>query len=345
MQLLLGILLFSWFLHSLLYIPFIRLLYQWKFRRLRQVTRDAFNQRTPIFDRFHRNKAGTPVGGGLLIIILTSLLFPLALLLLHYFWFPVTAVYPLRSEIKVVLFTFLSFGFLGLLDDIKKTFVLKRPEFFGLRLRHKLSLEIMLAATVGFWLVTELKISFFHIPFIGVLNLGYWYIPFAALVIIAFANAFNITDGLDGLASGVLTIALFAFWFISAAILDTILSVFIALWVGGLLAFLYFNVHQARIFLGDVGALSFGATLAVVGLILGKAPALVVIGGIFVLEVASSLVQLLSKQFFGRKVFEAAPFHLWLQAKGWSEPKVVMRFWVMAIVLALFGLWLALLSS
>jgi len=344
MGLLLGVLLFSWFVNSVLYIPFIRLLYQWRFQRLRQKTRDAFNKRTPIFDRFHKHKAGTPVGGGLLIILSTTVLFPLMLLLMRYFWVPITAVYPMRSEIKILLFTFLSFGILGLIDDTKKTFLWAQSGFFGLRLRHKLILEIFLAVIISFWLVHELKIDIFYVPLLGVLHLGWWYIPFAALVIIAFSNAFNITDGLDGLASGVLMIALMAFWIISASILDTPLSVFIALWLGGVIAFLYFNIFPARIFLGDVGALSFGATLAVVGLILGKAPVLAVVGAVFVIEVASSLIQLLSRKFLGRKVFAAAPFHLWLQHNGWSEPKIVMRFWVLSIIFAVFGLWIAFLT-
>ncbi|MBI4066710.1 phospho-N-acetylmuramoyl-pentapeptide-transferase [Candidatus Gottesmanbacteria bacterium] len=346
MSLLLGVLLFSWLSHSILYIPFIRLLYIWRFQRLRQRTLDVFERRTPIFDKLHRNKAGTPVGGGLLIIVLTTILFPLVMLLLHYFWVPITAVYAMWSEIKILLFTFVSFGLLGLVDDMKKTFVwLKGSDFFGLRLRHKLILEIVIASIIGFWLVHDLKIDIFYVPLVGVFHLGWWFVPFAAFVIIAFANAFNITDGLDGLASGLLMIALAAFWIISASILDTPLSLFIALWLGGVIAFLYFNIFPARIFLGDVGALSFGATLAVVGLILGKAPALMVIGGVFILEVASSLVQLLSKKFLHRKVFPVAPFHLWLQYSGWPEPKIVMRFWIISIVFALFGLWIALLTG
>lgn len=342
MQLLLGVLLLSWFVHSVLFIPFIRLLYQLRLQRLAQVTRDAFNKRTPLFDKFHKHKAGTPVGGGLLIIAVTTALLPLILLTMYYFWIPVTSVYPLAAEVKILLFTFISFGLLGLLDDVKKTFGWVKNGFFGLRLRHKLILEIILASIVGFWLMHDLKISIFHIPLFGVFQLGWWYIPFAVFIIIAFANAFNITDGLDGLASGVLVISLFAFWFLSASILDSVLSTFIALWIGGMLAFLYFNVLPSRLFLGDVGALSFGATFAVVGLILGKAPALVIIGGIFVVEVLSSLVQLISKSLTGRKIFVAAPLHLWLQVKGWQESKIVMRFWILAIVLAVFGLWLAL---
>jgi phospho-N-acetylmuramoyl-pentapeptide-transferase len=344
MQLLLGIVLFSWIVHVLLYIPFIKLLYHFRVQRLAQVTRDAFNKRTPLFDKFHKHKAGTPVGGGLLIIGTVTVLMPLFLLLMYYFWVPITSVYPIRSEMKILLFTFLSFGLLGLLDDVKKTFAWVKNDFFGLRLRHKLILEILIASVIGFWLVNDLHINIVHIPYFGVFHIGWWYVPLAVFVIISFANAFNITDGLDGLSAGVLAISLFAFWFLSASILDTVLSTFIALWVGGVLAFLYFNVHPSRIFLGDVGSLSFGATLAVVGLILGKTPALVVIGGIFIIEVASSFIQLMWKSLFKRKAFEAAPLHLWLQAKGWSEPKIVMRFWILSMVFALLGLWLALLT-
>jgi phospho-N-acetylmuramoyl-pentapeptide-transferase len=197
-----------------------------------------------------------------------------------------------------LLFTFLSFGLLGFLDDAKKTFAWRQEKFFGLRLRHKLILEIILASIISYWLVFDLKITIFHIPFIGVLDFGWLFFPFSVFIIISFANAFNITDGLDGLASGMLMIALVAFWTISGSILDTPLSVFIALWIGSLLAFLYFNVHPARIFLGDTGALSFGATFAVVGILLGKTPVLVIIGGIFIVEVASSLLQLSSMMYF-----------------------------------------------
>lgn len=138
-------------------------------------------------------------------------------------------------------------------------------------------------------------------------------------------------------------IALFAFWYLSSSILDTPLSIFIALWLGSLIAFLYFNVYPARIFLGDVGSLAFGATLAVVGLLLGKIIALMIIGGIFMLELISSFIQLSSKQFLNRKFFPVAPLHLWLQHLGWEEPKIVMRAWLASIMMSVFGLWLAVL--
>jgi len=113
------------------------------------------------------------------------------------------------------------------------------------------------------------------------------------------------------------------------------------LWIGAIIAFLYFNIYPARIMMGDVGALSFGATLAVVGLLLGKIMALVIIGGIFVVEIFSSLLQLMSKKLRGgKKIFPAAPIHLWLQYRGWQEPKIVQRAMLTGIVLTLFGIWL-----
>lgn len=342
MVLLLGLLIFSFVITSLLIIPFINLLYRLKFQRRRQTTRDAFGKLTPIFDHFHKDKAGTPVGGGLLVILVVFILFSLLLPLLGYLGIEITRVYPLTDELNVIFFTFISFGLLGLYDDFMKFFGVDKTHFFGLRLRHKFIIQWILALIISSLLYFNLKIDILYIPFIGIFKLFWLYIPFAAFTIVSFANAFNITDGLDGLASGLLMIALFAFWGLSASILDTPLSIFLALWLGSLIAFLYFNVFPARIFLGDVGALSFGATLAVVGLLLGKIMALVVIGGLFILEIGSSLTQLLSKKIFHRKLFAAAPAHLLLQYKGWEEPKIVIRAWLAAIMLAVFGTWLAL---
>jgi len=222
-----------------------------------------------------------------------------------------------------------------------KFFGFSRKGFFGLRLRHKFIIQWILALIIALLLYNNLGINFVNIPFWGIFKLGVWFVPFAAFVIVTFANAFNITDGLDGLSSGLLMICLFAFWIISASILDTTLSVFISLWIGAVIAFLYFNIYPARIWLGDIGALSFGATLAVVGLLLGKVMALLVIAAPFLIEGGSSLIQILSKKFFKKRVFAVSPFHLWLQNRGWEEPKIVMRAWLVGIMFALFGLWLA----
>ena len=341
MALFLGLLIFSFTITSILIIPFINLLYHLKFLRRKQFTKDTFDKHTQIFDRFHSWKAGTPVGGGLLIIALVSLLYAFLFPLIKISGINITCVYPMKEEINIIFFTFLSFGLLGLYDDVKKFFGFKQSSFFGLKLRFKFAIQCLLALLISFMLYQNLRIDFIHIPFFGILPLKLLYIPFATFVIVSFTNAFNITDGLDGLACGLLMVCLFAFWILSASILDTTLAIFISLWIGALIAFLYFNVYPARIYLGDVGALSFGATLAVVGLLLGKIMALIVIGGLFIIEVASSLLQILSKIFFKKKLFSCAPLHLWLQHHGWEEPKIVSRAYLAGIMLAIFGMWLA----
>jgi phospho-N-acetylmuramoyl-pentapeptide-transferase len=341
LALILGFLIFSFVTTSVLLVPFINLLYKFRFIRANQKTKDAFNKPTPIFDRFHKHKHGTPVGGGLLIIFVVSLLFAILFPLMSYLGITITHVYPIVAEINVIFFTFISFGLLGLYDDLMKFFKFESSGFFGLRLRHKFVIQWVLAFITAFLLYYNLRIDIFYLPFFGVFTLGFWYVPLAAFIIVAFANAVNVTDGLDGLSGGLMMIALFAFWLLSASILDTPLSFFLALWLGAIIAFLYFNIYPARILLGDVGSLAFGATLAVVGLLLGKVMALVIVGGIFVLEIISSLVQLLSKKFLGRKIFPVAPFHLLLQYIGWEEPKIVQRAWLVGIMLAIFGVWLA----
>jgi len=341
MALLLGLLIFSFVITSISLVPFINLLYKLRFTRKKQITKDAFNKPTPIFDKFHAHKKGTPVGGGFLIVLIVSLLFLLLFPLAKFLGVFVTNVYPIKEEIHIIFFTFISFGLLGLYDDIMKFFHFKQSGFFGLRMRHKFTIQWLLALIISCLLYFNLRIDILYVPFISTFHLGWLFIPFASFVIVAFANAVNITDGLDGLASGVLMVALFAFWFLSASILDTPLSFFLALWLGSLIAFLYFNVFPARIWLGDVGSLAFGATFAVVGLLLGKVMALIVIGGIFIAEILSSLIQLLSKKFRKKKVFPVSPIHLWLQFKGWEEPKIVTRAILASIMLAIFGVWLA----
>ncbi|NCN45098.1 MAG: hypothetical protein COU63_00830 [Candidatus Pacebacteria bacterium CG10_big_fil_rev_8_21_14_0_10_36_11] len=342
LALFLGLLIFSFISTSIVIVPFIDLLYNLKFQRAQQVTRDVFGKLTPIFDKFHGKKAGVPVGGGLLVILVVSLLFAMFLPIMGFLGISVTSVYATPvTEVNILFFTFLSYGILGLYDDIKKFFGFGKEKFFGLKAPFKLFLQVVLAVIIACMLYFQLGISILHIPFIGTFDLGVFYLPFAVFVIVSFANAVNITDGLDGLASGVLMISLFGLWFLSASILDVPLSLFLSLWIGSLVSFLYFNVFPARMFMGDVGALAFGATLGVVGLLLGKVVALGIIGFVFVFEVATSLMQIVSRKVWKRKLFPAAPFHLTLQAHGWEEPKIVQRVWLMQIMLTLFGVWLA----
>ncbi|MEO8581057.1 MAG: phospho-N-acetylmuramoyl-pentapeptide-transferase [Patescibacteria group bacterium] len=343
MDLFLGILIFSFFITSILIIPFIDTLYRLKFQRRKQNTKDAFGKSTPIFNNFHniKKKLGVPVGGGLLVIFVVSVLFSVLLPILNVMGIKITHVYPISTEVNLLFFTFLSFGLLGIYDDIKKFFGFQKEAFFGMKLKHKFIIQWALAFVIAAVLYFQLGINFIYIPFFGITYLNLLYIPFAAFTIVSFANAVNITDGLDGLSSGILMISLFGLWFLSNSILDTPLSLFIALWIGSLIAFLYFNIFPARLWMGDVGALAFGATLAVIGLLLGKIVAVSVIGGIFVIEILSSMLQLLSKRFRHKKIFPVSPLHLWLQLKGWEEPKIVQRMWIASLILMLFGVWLA----
>ncbi|NOY15291.1 MAG: hypothetical protein GXP43_03690 [bacterium] len=342
MQLLLGILLFSFLINAVLIIPFIDFLYHLKLTRRNQQTKDPLGKRTHVFDFFNKQKAGIPVGGGILIILTQSFLFFLILTLFDLTALPITHVYPFKAEIFVLFACMLGFGLIGLYDDLLKFFRVQKRRFFGLRFKTKLLIQLALAFLIAAWLYFQLGINFIYLGPLGVVHLSIFYIPFAALFIVFFANAFNITDGLDGLSTGLLLFNLLAFWFLSATILDNILGIFLAIWIGGILSFLYFNIYPARIMLGDVGALSFGATLALIGLLLGKILPVILISSPYIIEALSSLIQLFGKKYLNKKPFPVAPLHLWLQKIGWEEPKIVARAWLAQIVLAVIGLWLSL---
>ncbi|OIP87389.1 hypothetical protein CO009_02570 [Candidatus Shapirobacteria bacterium CG_4_8_14_3_um_filter_35_11] len=336
----LGLLLFSFIVTSILVVPFINLLYRLKFQRQSQKTLDVQNNHTPIFDKFHNPKAGTPVGGGLLIIISVSLLFASLLPILQFSKIFISSNYKLNLELEVIFFTFISFGLLGLYDDILKFFNFQKSGFFGLRLKHKLILQLLASGFISLLIYFRLGTDFIYIPFLGAVKLGILFVPISTLIIATFANFFNITDGLDGLSCGILVISLFAFWILAGSSLDTPVSLFISLWIGALIAFLYFNVYPARLWLGDVGSMSFGATIAVIAVLLGKIIPLFVVGLPFIVEGVSSGLQILSKIYFKKKLFPAAPIHLTLQKAGWEEPKIVFRAWLATMILAIFALWL-----
>ncbi|MDO8515502.1 MAG: phospho-N-acetylmuramoyl-pentapeptide-transferase [bacterium] len=329
----LGLLLLSFFITSVLLVPFIDFLFKLRMNRTNENKRlDIQNNATPITAKLLSYKHKRPIGGGILVVIVTGVLSLWAYGLL--------GIQANTAELFILLFTMFSFGLLGLYDDIRKNFNKDSTGFFGLRWRHKLIIQCALGTFIGlyFWLV--LGYDFLNIHWLGMVGLGVLYVPMATFVTVAFANAYNITDGLDGLSTGILLICLTAFLVLASQLLHPSLALFIAVWIGALLAFLYFNIFPARVELGDTGTLAFGATLAVVGLLTGKILAMGIIGGVFIVEMLSSLLQMLSKHYTGKKLFTVSPLHLWFMNKGWEEPKVVMRFWLAAILFAIFGLWL-----
>lgn len=343
LSLALGLIIFSFLINSVFIVPFIDFLYKLKMTR----KKEAGKGKKFLFDKLHDIKAGTPVGGGNYIILMTVILFVLIFPFARIMGVFIHSAYSnLQAEILIIFITFVGFGILGLLDDIVKMY--GKPEkgamgmWVGMKRGPKFALQILVALIAALLMYFKLGISILYIPLIGVtLNMGWLYIPFAVFVIVAFSNAFNITDGLDGLASGLLLICLMAFSVIAAGNLDTPLSIFLSIWVGSLIAFLYFNVYPARVWLGDAGAMSFGATLGLIGLLTGNVIALCVIGGIFIVEVISSAVQIYGWRRLNRPILPLAPLHNTFLVKGWQEPKIVMRAWITGIILAIFGLWLA----
>jgi phospho-N-acetylmuramoyl-pentapeptide-transferase len=335
---LLGILLLSFFITVVLMVPFIDFLFKIHMHRTQEDKRTTMvdNKAASITAKLLAYKGKKPQGGGVLIVLVTIILSLWAAGLLGYT--------ERKAELFILIFTMFSFGLLGFYDDLKKNFTLPQLGIFQLRARHKMVVQVILGLIIGSFFYFYLGFNFIHIHWFGILPIGPLFIPLAAFAIVAFANAYNITDGLDGLSTGTLFIALTAFTILASQLLHPSLALFTAVWLGALVAFLYFNIFPARIELGDTGALAFGATLAVVGLLTGKIFALVIIGGVFIVEVASSLFQMISKKYRGQKLFIVSPLHLWFMYRGWEEPKVVTRFWIAAILFAIFGLWLGVIN-
>jgi len=346
-----GILILSFLFTGALSIPFINLLYKLKFQRQSELkTENKKNGDIPLFDRLHGWKVGTPNGGGILILT--------AVFVFSLIFYSVTK-YDINWTSAVLFLTLLLFGLLGFYDDIQKIFGWKKTGFWGLRIRFKLLLQILLALIISSLLYFKMGLSTITIPFpfistFGgnltswtgiVIDLGVFYIIFATLVIVFTTNAFNITDGLDGLATGLLLIALAAFWYLASLGYWGDVILFMAVLMGSLLAFLYFNIYPARLWMGDTGALAFGALLAVIALITESVFVLPIIGGVFIIEAATTLLQWWSKAYRKKKMFLIAPLHHHFEALGWDETKVTMRFWLAGAVFAFFGIFIALLTT
>jgi phospho-N-acetylmuramoyl-pentapeptide-transferase len=334
---LLGLVLISFAITSILMVPFIDFLFYLKRKYEKVEAEKSSESEVPITNKIlSGEKDHTPIGGGILIIVV------LVVLSLIYAMF----VKPADSGIlKILLFTILSFGGIGLIDDIAWITTKRKGKFLGLSRKTIFLFQLILALIISLMLYMGMGFNNLYITGFGNFVIGYWFIPLAAFVIIAFSNAYNISDGLDGLSTGLLAICLFALLALASASLNLSLAAFIGIWIGALIAFLYFNVYPARIFLGDAGAFGFGATLAVVGLLTGKIVGLAVIGGVYVLIVGSSLIQIFAKKYLKRKIFPVAPIHMYFRSIGWEEPKVVIRFWLAGVIFAILGLWLSLLSS
>lgn len=199
-----------------------------------------------------------------------------------------------------------------------------------------------LGILLGWWFFEKNGVSSLYVPFIGDWSIGWLIIPIFAFAVVATGNAVNISDGLDGLAGGLLSISYGAFGIIALLQGQVFLAGFCFTVTGALLSYVWFNIYPARFFMGDVGSFSLGATLGVVAMMTNALFLLPIIGAMFVIEAGSSALQILSKKFLKRKIFLSAPVHHHLEAIGWPETKVTMRFWVIGSVAAFIGVFLAL---
>ena len=230
---------------------------------------------------------------------------------------------------------------IGLIDDILNVWGSNRKDA-GLRAPVKFAMIIALSGFLAWFFAFKLHFTTVMIPFIGNFEIGYWMVPLFIFAIVATSNAVNISDGLDGLAGGLLSTAFGAFGIIALVQNQHNLAAFCFTVLGALLAYLWFNVYPARFFMGDVGSFAWGTSLGVVAMLTNSLLLLPVIGLIFVIEAGSSAIQIFSKKVFKRKVFISAPIHHHLEATGWEETKITMRFWIIGMVTAFIGIILAL---
>ena len=295
-----------------------------------------------------QSKAGTPTMGGILIIV--------AVLVSIIFWARLDQPY-----IYLMIFTTLWFGGLGFLDDMRK---ISKRQSLGLRGWQKIILQTIGALAIAFYLYQwgpgeandPSTRTALNLPFLKnlQLNLGIWYIPFATLLIVGTSNAVNLTDGMDGLAIGC---TLFVAGTISALgymathidvtehlklfhlpVGGEVTAIFCASLVGAGLGFLWYNGHPAQLFMGDTGSLPLGATLGTAALLIKQEFLLIIVGGIFVAETLSVIIQVLSYRTFGKRVIKMSPLHYHFLLSGWKESKVVIRFWIVAFILMLIAL-------
>lgn len=298
---------------------------------------------TPVFTSLHKKKEGTPTMGGILIWGAVAFL-AVGILFLTKVFGPDTIFsdfnFLTRKQTLLPLGILLFAAIIGLIDDLFGIFKISKigTRGRGLRMRQKIFIFTLIAIVGAYWFYFKLDWDLIHIPFVGDFNIGFWYIPIFIFIIVATAFSTNQTDGLDGLAGGILLVAFSAYAVISFSQGRFELATFCGAIVGALLAFLWFNIFPARFFMGDTGSMSLGITLGAIAMLTNSLFFLPFIGFILVIESLSTLIQVTSKKIRGKKVFLSAPIHHHFEAMGWPETKVTMRFWIVAGVMAAIGL-------
>jgi len=315
------------FIVAMLLTPVYTLLaYRYKFWK-KQRTNSTTGEKLEVFNKLHAEKfkRNIPTMAGLVFVAAIVII---SLLNLN------------RGQTWLPLAALVSGAIVGLLDD----FINVRGSgsgVAGLRSGIKFLMIIAIGLALGWFFYAKLGFVSINIPFIGGLSLGWLIVPLFAFAIVATSNAVNISDGLDGLAGGLVAISYVAFGIIAILQSQLFLAGFCFTVVGALLSYLWFNIYPARFFMGDVGSFALGTSLGVVAMLTNTLFLLPIIGIVFVAEAGSSLIQIASKKILHKKIFVSAPIHQHLEASGWAETKVTMRFWIIAIVAAFVGVLLA----
>lgn len=296
-----------------------------------------FRQSISSYVEHHKSKNGVPTIGGLIFIIPTLL----TMLILY-----VRGSLEITHNLIIILFVFFSYAILGFVDDYKK---IREKKNDGLSITQKLIAQVIISLIFFYiymrsggqpnvW-ISALKIN---------INLGWFYGVFILFLLVGSSNAVNITDGLDGLAGGLSTIAFLSFgilsWGTSWAEGYQEIAIFCFILSGAVLGFLVYNTNPAKVFMGDTGSLALGATLASVAILTRHELSLALIGGVFVIETLSSLIQIISVKYFNKKVFIIAPLHHHFEKLGWAERDIVKLFWIIGFMLGMlaiyYGVWL-----
>lgn len=273
----------------------------------------------------HMKKAGTPTMGGTIILLALSIAF-------------LRFADSSQPEFYILLVACLGYGLIGFLDDYIKI-VFKRS--LGLTAKQKLLGQFIVGIVLCIMLIQKGHPTHVTIPLTGwVWELGWFYYPFMILLLLGISNAVNFTDGLDGLLAGTSAIAFGAFTVIALMATEPETAIFSAAMIGSVLGFLVFNAHPAKVFMGDTGSLGIGGALAAVAILTKTEILLFIIGGIFVIEVLSVIIQVISFKTTGRRVFKMSPIHHHFELSGWSEWKVVITFWAAGLLFAGLGLFI-----
>ncbi len=299
---------------------------------------------TPIYSELHAKKAGTPTMGGVVIwgtVVLLAVIFAIMAMIFDGAWEYLNFID--RAQTYLPLTAMVIAGVLGLIDDIYGVMKVG-PSGGGLRVSQKLVIYFLLAVIGAFWFYYRLDWDVLAIPFGDPISIGWLYIPLFIFVIVASAFSANETDGLDGLAGGVLLFAFLALTVVAFVLGRYELAAFGGVTIGALLAFLWFNIHPARFFMGDTGSMSLGITMGVIAMLTNTTLLLPFFAFILVLESLSVIVQMISKKVRGKKIFLSTPIHHHFEAIGWPETKVTMRFWIISAISATLGLVIFFLS-